>query len=221
MLTAGHAHAQWAVFDAANAANTAQAIVQAKAQLDQLKNQLSQAKQAYDSISGMRDIGNVLKSDLLKQNLPADYQPVLQAIRSGMDGNLGGISSQILNTITANQLASCAKQYVVDSEKAACEQRWRQMAALKVTNDQSYASAANNIKNLEQLVNGITSSTDAKTIADLNARIQLEQIKITNEKVKLDTIAAMQAAQEKMDRENKVQQDRSDLRDISKKSIAF
>lgn len=213
--------AQFAVIDVNAAGQWVQQIAQAKQQLDNLKGQLSQAKQTYDSIAGTRDIGNLLKNQLLAQALPQEYLPVLQAIRSGTDGSMGGLSSQILATISATQQRGCADQYSNANERTACESRWRQLAATRVSNDNAYQASFKNIANLEQFVNGITSAPDAKTIADLQARIQLEQIRVQNEQTKMATIKAMQDAQDKIDAENNKEASRANLKKTSSKQVTF
>ena len=216
-----NAQAQFAVIDVNAATQWVQQIASTKQQIDNLRSQLTQAKQTYDSIAGTRNIGNLLKNQLLTQALPQEYLPVLQAIRSGTDGKMGGLSSQILATISATQIRSCGDQYNNVNERAACELRWRQLAAIRVSNDNAYQASFKNIANLEQFVNGITSAPDAKTIADLQARIQLEQIRVTNEQTKMATIKAMQDAQDKIDAENNKEASRASLRKTSSKQIAF
>jgi type IV secretion system protein VirB5 len=172
-------------------------------QITQLKRQYDQAKQTYENISGIRNIGGLMNSQLMRQYLPPDYQQAYNQLRNGQGGSLSGISGQ-LNTIVrtyqnkaCNQVAGASPAVV-----KACTKTWQTHAMNQYVAEQGYKESARNISELNNFVTAIKSSPDAKSLQDLQARIAVEQIKLQNENLKLQQVAQMQKAQEDMDRQN-------------------
>lgn len=196
------------VIDAANLANTAQNLVQWSKQLVEMKNHLDQLKATYDSLNGLRSVGSLLNNELLIQYLPKDYQASLDALLSGGGGDFAGISGTLNNIVTANQKYTCAALNETAALISQCEAQWSKLALDKNIGDMGYKQAAKNIENLQVFINGITTSTDPKSIQDLQARIAVEQVRMQNEQVKLETIKMMMAADEKL----KAQQHRDAFR---------
>lgn len=186
------------VIDAANLANTAANLVQWSKQLIEMKNQLTQLETTYNSLNGLRGVGGLLNNELLIQYLPKDYQASLDALLSGTGGDFAGISGTLANIVNANQKYTCA---VLNSDAALiaqCEAQWKKLALDKNVGDMGYKQAAKNIDNLQVFVNSINTSTDPKSLQDLQARIAVEQVRMQNEQVKLETVKMMMAAEEKL-----------------------
>ena len=102
-LTPTAASAQMAVFDASAVANTAQQITQLKAQLDQMvktyetvTSQLRKAEEAYNAVTGVRNLGDIFNNPALRQYLPADMKRVYDASQAGGYRGISGTVDEIL-----------------------------------------------------------------------------------------------------------------------------
>jgi type IV secretion system protein VirB5 len=212
--SASLAHAQLAVFDGVAAGNWVQQIAAAREQLSELRNQYSQAKQAYDAISGARDIGNILRNQLLDQYMPSEYAPVLAAIRAGTDGNIPGLANQIKDVIQREQRVTCAAQFPDQPQaRANCDATWRQYAGVKVIQEQHYKRASTNLKSMEQMLDKLVTNPDPKAAQDYNSRLSLENLKLQNTQIQLATMKQMQEEQEKMRQQAVTDQERQSFRD--------
>lgn len=186
---------QTATNQIANIAKYAEQIVQLKAQLDQ-------AKQLYDQLNGLRNVGSLMNNQLLAQYLPPDYQKAFNALKSGQAGSLSGISGTLNQIASQYRTRDCNANNFTPAAIANCKAQQQQAAMNQYVGEQGYQQSAQNIQNLQQFVNSINSSSDAKSLQDLQARIAVEQVKLQNEQVKLQTIAMMQKAQEDFRKQN-------------------
>jgi type IV secretion system protein VirB5 len=196
------AHAQLAVFDGAAAGNWAQQIKTARDQVSELKNQYSQTKKTYEAISGARDIGNILRNQLLDQYMPGEYAPVLSAIRGGRETSIPGLTKQVNDLVAREQKVTCAAQYPEQAQaRANCDALWRQYAGVKIIQEQHYKRAAANLSSMEQMLDKLVTNPDPKAAQDFNSRLSLESLKLQNTQIQLATMKAMQDEQENMRRQ--------------------
>jgi len=167
-------------------------------QIKKMKEQYDQLKGTYDSMNGLRNVGDLLNNQLLTQYIPKDYQGALGALRSGSSGGFDGISGSLMDIIRAHQARTCADTSTNIVARKSCEQDWQTLALQKNIGDMGYKQAATNIDNLQTFVNSIKTSTDPKSLQDLQARIGVEQVRMANEAIKLQTIAMMDEADRKL-----------------------
>lgn len=214
MSSATLSYAQLVVFDAAAASSWIQQIKAAHDQIKELKNQYSQAKQAYEAISGARDIGNILRNQLLDQYMPAEYAPVLSAIRSGREASIPGLAKQIADLVAREQKVSCAAQFPEQTDaRASCDALWRQYAGVKIIQEQHYKRAGSNLSSMEQMLDKLVTNPDPKAAQDFNSRLSLESLKLQNTQIQLATMKQMQDEQDKMQRQAAADQERQSFRD--------
>jgi type IV secretion system protein VirB5 len=166
-------------------------------QLDGMSRQLEQMRQVYGTLQGGRNLGNLLGNDLSNQYLPQDYVAAANALRSG-GGSFSGISGSLTDIVRANQLRSCAELNSDAAMRTACNQQWQQLALQKQVGDMGYRKASENIRNLQTYVQSINSSPDVKAINEIQARIQVETVRMQNEQIKLSTIQAMEEADRRL-----------------------
>lgn len=211
------ANAQMATFDASQAANVAKQLASAKEQLDQLKStydtvtsQLRKAEAAYDAVTGTRNLGDVFNNPLVRQYLPADMKKVYDRAQQG---GYKGISGSVDAILASELLTGSAAQ-----RAAAIRDRERNGAAtLKLVGDDAYAGAKMRLEQLDQLQGKINETEDPKAIADLQARLAVEQANIANEAVKLQLLQMAAQAEEKLIQQQKVEYGRSMLSSSSSK----
>ncbi|WLI87824.1 type IV secretion system protein [Massilia sp. R2A-15] len=193
------------VYDATASANQVANIAQYAKQVVLLQQQYVQLQQSYHALNGLRNVGLLMNNDLLAQFLPADYQRAYAALKSGQGGSLAGISGTLNQIAAANQAQSCRSASVSAGSVEACNRSWQTLAMNKYVGQAGYDQTAGNIGRLQQFVNAITSSPDPKAMQDLQARIAVEQVKMQNEQMKLQTVAMMQRADEDLARARNAQ----------------
>lgn len=173
--------------------NQIETIMKWTEQLSSMSKQLEQMKQIYGTLQGVRNLGSLMSNDLLAQYLPQDYVGAVQALKDG-SGSFAGISGTLNDIMRVNQLRSCSELNGDASMRATCNQQWQQLALQKQIGDMGYRKASENIRNLQTFVRSINSSTDVKAVAEVQARIQVETVRMQNEQIKLLTIRAMEEA---------------------------
>ena len=183
--------------------NQIETIMKWTEQLRSMSDQLDQMRQVYGTLQGMRNLGSLMNNDLLTQYLPQDYVGSVKALRSG-GGSFAGISGSLNDIMRANQLRSCAELNSDATMRATCTQQWQQLALQKQIGDMGYRKAAENIRNLQTFVSSINSSTDVKAINEVQARIQVETVRMQNEQIKLSTIQAMEEADRRLQQQSAI-----------------
>lgn len=203
---AGGAHAQIPVTvtsDIPATMNQMQTIAKWGEQLSSMGKQLEQMRKVYGTLQGSRNLGNLMNNDLLTQYLPQDYVGAAQGLRNG-SGSFSGISGSLNDIVRANQLKSCAELNSDASMRTACTQQWQQLALQKQIGDMGYRKASENIRNLQTFVGSINASTDQKAISEVQARIQVETVRMQNEQIKLSTIQAMEEADRRLQQQSAI-----------------
>jgi type IV secretion system protein VirB5 len=188
---------------ATSIANQVESVAKYAQQITQLKQQLQQTQATYNSLHGLRDVGSLMNNELVKQNMPPEYQKALNALKDGKGGSLSGISGSLNDIVKKNQARACS-DYDAPNMQAQCKAKWQANAMNQYVGESGYEQSAKNIQNLQQFVDKIQSTPDAKGLQDLQARINVEQVKLQNEQMKLNTIQQMQKAKEEMERTNAI-----------------
>ena len=183
--------------------NQIETIMKWTEQLSSMSKQLDQMKQVYGTLQGRRNLGSLLNNDLLTQYLPQDYASAVRDMRSG-GGAFTGISGSLNDIVRANQLRSCAELNSEASMRAICTQQWQQLALQKQIGDMGYRKASENIRNLQTFVGSINASTDVKAVAEVQARIQVETVRMQNEQIKLSAIQAMEEADRRLQQQSAI-----------------
>jgi type IV secretion system protein VirB5 len=167
------------VFDAAN-------LAQAVSQIQQMTMQLEQLKQQYNSMNGGRNMGSLINNPQLRRYLPDDYQTIL---------NSGYGNSQVIrNNSRVYGINQTTLGAGTDTAKA-FEASAMQASLNRATSEEAYSQASVRFNDLQVLLNEINSASDAKSIADLQARIQVEEVMLKNESIKLQMLGQLQQAQ--------------------------
>jgi hypothetical protein len=111
-------------------------------------------------------------------------------------------SNAVLNPQRVGVLSPPAQQYLLQSRQAA--------ATLSMLSQQTQANASNNFSNVQTLISALGTTADTKASADLNGRIQSEQVMTQNNQIKTDalyqTVQAQQLQNAQLAREAAVEQ---------------
>lgn len=174
------------VFDAAN-------VMQAIASVQQLKAQLEQQKQIYQAMNGTRGIGNLLNDPALRSYLPADWQKIYDQLSTG---GLSGLSGSAAEIRKATKVFDCEKLQDANS-RYQCEVQAGKVAQDKAFGLAAYEQSVKRVDQIEALMRRINDTSDAKAIAELNARLQAENALIQNEQIKLQMFQYLSQAEDK------------------------
>jgi type IV secretion system protein VirB5 len=186
------------VIDAASLAQQVQQVASWITQLEKMESQLSQLQQQYNNLSGIRNMGSLVNNPALRQYMPAQYQSILSA--AGGFGNQSAIRTATTIFNTANSAVS---------QTSAVSQNYNQVANQTALNralaEAGYNSASQHFNDIQVLLDKVNNAPDAKDMADLQGRIQAEQVMVQNENNKLSALLQLQQAQTDLANQQAVQ----------------
>jgi len=180
------AHAQAVVIDPANLQQAIVRYTEMIQQLEQLKAQLEQAKQQYASLTGSRGLG-AIDAENYSASIPTNWQQTLSAMQNG--GNVGALAHQI--TSEASELHQPQFANVDATVTQALTTHLNDAATAQALNAQTYDDSGARFARLNQLMGQINSTTDMKSIGELQARIEIENGMLLNELIKLQSMNAL------------------------------
>lgn len=194
--------AQIPVTDGASIAQQTMAQIETiakwKMQYDQMMNQIDQAQQQYESMTGSRGLGAIMNDPAMRDYLPDDWQAVYDSVKSGGYSGLTGTGKVIYN---ANKVYDACAHFTDSQQRTSC-----QALAVKGAQDKgfaidAYSAAKNRINQIDQLMQKINQTQDPKAIAELQARIGAEQANIQNEQTKLQMYSMVTAAEDRIQKQ--------------------
>lgn len=180
------AHAGIPVIDATNLAQQIQQVVAWGKQFIQMKEQFDQMKAQFDSLNGSRGMASLVNNPALRKYLPDDYATILS---SGY-----GSSASIRASAKVLGVDETYIDAGTDTAKA-FDSNAIQAALNRATAEAGYKQASDRFATIQVLLDKVNAAPDAKDIADLQARIQAEQVMMQNENVKLNMLAQLAQAQ--------------------------
>lgn len=164
-------------------------------QLNQMKQQFQQMEKEYNSLTGSRNLGDILNNPEFKQYLPDDWQDTYKNIRNnGYDG-LSGAAKALRD---ASKIFDACENLSGDTERKICEAQSIQAAQDQAFANNAYEKSANRVNQIESLMSEINNTRDPKAIAELSARIQAEQALIQNENAKLEMYKSASQAEKQL-----------------------
>jgi type IV secretion system protein VirB5 len=179
------AQAQWAVVDAPAIVQLIQQVQNAEQQLATARNQLVQAQQALQTMTGARGMERLL-SGTVRNYLPSNWTQVSAATTSPDTQSIVA-SNAVLSPQQLSAMPPAALQMVQAS---------RQWTGLQqAMSRQALANASNRFASLQTLISAIPAAADQKGILDLQARISAELGMLQNEQTKLQVLNQATQAQ--------------------------
>ena len=199
------AQAQWAVIDVGAITQLLIQVRQLESAIEVAQNTLSQAKQAYSAITGVRGM-QLLLSGVNRNYLPANWNQLVGA-QNGAGGLYGTLGSDVSATIQRNALLTLNyTQNFSDAENAQLSARRSSVALQEALTRQELSNVSQRFAAIQTLINAIPSATDEKGILDLQARIQVEQGMLQNENSKLHVLYEAAQSQAQTERERSDEQ---------------
>lgn len=190
------------VNDQAAIAKQIESIAQLKSQLDALNEQIGQARQLYGSLNkltDMADVANVLNDPAIRKALPFDFAAIEGLLKGNGTGVFGDSASRFLEGNST---------YRTDADDFYAQELSRlqnKNAGQMSLGEQIYDAATKRIDGIDQLRGKISTAGDAKEIADLQARLQVEQAFLQTDVLRMEGLRMVQQAQNQVDEQRKAE----------------
>lgn len=162
-------------------------------QLNQLKAQLDEAKKLYDAANGItnvKDLAALLGSDEIQRALPDQLGEI--------HGSLSGLVDEFKNQYDHFDTSGNAANNFYLQELA--RQKGETYGDLSIGR-KVYETATKRITELEKLRDAVGTATTQKEILDLNTRISAEATLLQNDQIKMQSLAMVQRARDRVDRQ--------------------
>lgn len=179
-----------------------ESIAQLKSQLDALHQQIEQAQQLYGSLNkltDMADVASVLNDPAIRKALPSDF--------AAIEGLLKGDGTGVFKD-SASKLLEGNSTYRTDADDFYAKELARvqnKNAGQMSLGQQIYDAATKRIDGIDQLREKISTASDAKEIADLQARLQAEQAFLQTDVLRMEGLRMVQQAQNQVDEQRKAE----------------
>ncbi len=220
LCLSSQARAQWPTADALADANTLSTANSAATSMQTLKDQLENMGKQLTAMQNINSglihaPANALQATSSSFNIPGlrNVLPTassqLGGVMNGSNlGNMGGLGTQYLNTnrVYQPQGSDFAATHMQTSAKS--------IAGVQATSDQLYQSASSHMARMQDLEVQLNDSPDAKTTADLQARIAAEQTYLQAQQVQAQSITNWQQAQVRNEQEQSDEKQRQDIDDV-------
>ncbi|AJX00982.1 type IV secretion system protein [Burkholderia gladioli pv. gladioli] len=171
----------------------AQNVVQAIATVGQLKEEVQQELQLYQSLSGTRGFGSLMSNPVLSNSLPSNWQSVYTAIQNGGYAGLTG-GGQTLRS--ASGIYNCEDQSGIDQQ--VCQRALNKPFQDKAFGTQAYQTELQELDQIQGLMQQIDVTQDQKGISELQARIQIESTAVGNEMTKLQLFRMLADSEDRL-----------------------
>jgi type IV secretion system protein VirB5 len=180
------AHAQWAVVDAPAIVQLIQEVQTTAQQLATAKNQLLQAEQALQTMTGDRGMEQLL-SGINRNYLPSNWTQVSGVLQG--TGGFSALSTDVQSVMNTNAVLSPQRMATLPAGGQQLIQSERQWSAMQqALSHQALSSASNRFASIQSLIAAISSAADQKGILDLQARISAELGMLQNEQLKVQIL---------------------------------
>jgi type IV secretion system protein VirB5 len=191
------------------------AVAQLRAQLEAWRNQLAgmslqlaQLRDAYAAVTGHRGLQAVLAISPAARNYLPPTWANLAADSAGASGRYAALAAEIRAQMAANAVLTAEDLSRYPRGLRALLGNARETAAgIDVSMRVVYSQSSARFAQLQQLIDHIAITADAKGIAELQGRIAAEQAMLANEAIKLTAagqVAASEAASLELQRREQV-----------------
>lgn len=191
------ARAGMPVIDTANLVQAMQQVVSWGQQLQAMAAHLQQLQHTYQSVTGPRGMQNLLPITLRARNyLPPDYAELMTVI-NGTSTTYARLAGQVQALIQTNAVLSIGRIATLSPQAQQLLAQGRQTAAtLAMLSQQTHANASTHFTALQGLIAALGSTADTKASADLQGRIQSEQVMTQTNQIKTEAMYQTVQAQE-------------------------
>jgi len=192
-------HAQMAVIDVRAIVQMTQQLRVLQDQLSNARNQLTQAQQQYQALTGRRGMEQLL-AGTVRNYLPPDWVAMEAALR-GLQSGYASLANQMEAAIRSNAVLTPAQTARLSVDQLDQLQATRRSVALmQVTSREALQASSQRFASLQSLIDAIPTAMDSKASLDRQARIAAEQAMLQNEHTKVMVMnQAVEAEQRALD----------------------
>lgn len=173
-----------------------------KEQYEALNQQISQAEQLFGSLNkltDMADVASLLNQPEIRKALPQDFAAIESLLSGNGSGSFGDAASKFLEGNSTYQ--SSANDFYAQELERIQKRNAGQMSL----GQQIYDTATKRIDGIDQLRQKISSASDAKDIADLQARIQAESAFLQTDLLRMQGLQMVQQAQVQVEQQRQAE----------------
>ncbi|WP_037470365.1 P-type DNA transfer protein VirB5 [Sinorhizobium fredii] len=203
MLSASGAAGQGIpVIDQTAIAKHIETIAELKSHLDALNQQIEQAQQLYGSLNkltDMADVASVLNDPAIRKALPADFNAIADLFKGNGSGVLDDSASKFLEG-NSTYRTSADDFYAQELSRIQAKN-----AGQMSLGQQIYDTATKRIDGIDQLREKISTASDAKDIADLQARLLAETAFLQTDMLRMEGLRMVQQAQAQVDEQRRAE----------------
>lgn len=174
--------------------NQIEQIQQLTTQVSQFNTQINQLQQNLQSINGVRGLVDVAQNPLLRDYIPTDVLPVIQAISTGGYGGLTGAARAARD---AGMVYNCLD--VVDpTQQRQCQARLAAPYQQREFYNEALRRSSQRMNQIQQLRASAAATTDPKAIQESQARIQLEMAMLQHELAQIELTNSQYRAEQEV-----------------------
>lgn len=178
-----------------DAANLAQALIQVQSwaqQYEQMAQEYAQLEMQYKAISGARNLGDIINNPALENVVPSDITNVYRAIQQG---GVAGLSSAARALRDSQAVYNCLDK--PEASIASCQAYLSNNAQKQANAELGLDQLSQRWQQIQSLMSQINQTTDPKGIAELQARLQVEQASVANDQSRITLMNTLADAQAK------------------------
>lgn len=171
----------------------ASSIAQALIQVEEMRKQYEQATEHLDSVTGSRNLGDLLRNPELRGYLPDNMKDVYDDMAgTGLDGS----AEDIFEREAVDEPFEEARDRIYEREG-------RQAATDKAAGQRAFEGTSERFDQVDQLTSEISNTEDMKEIAELQARLQGEMAAIQVEMNRVQLMTMLSTAEQRLADEEK------------------
>lgn len=203
VATASPARAQMIVHDPAAVTQLITQAQTALSQLQQLRDQVSEAQRLYASFNDLSDV-NSLARQLLAPELRA-FVPEVAKLEAAARGDLASLG------VLADRAQAIRDAARVIADDTTPEGRDLEASGDRAARDLALGEnvtevAGERARGLDDLRSALDNAGSARAVMDIGARLAAEQALITNDQMRLQGLAMIQASEDRLDLQRRKEQ---------------
>lgn len=193
LSVANPAKAQMAVINSTNLVQAVRQVAAWRQQYQQMTTQITnmvaqvkKAEQQFDALTGARGLGDIINNPLLRDMVPPDLIETYNSL--GLEG-FEGLSDAAKIKRAASMIYNCADR--AGDDRLLCESVLSTIAQSQANQEYALSRLDHRAAQITDLQARINTTSDPKAIAELQARIQIEQANIQNDASRVMLLNAM------------------------------
>ena len=163
-------------------------------QIDQFTTQINQLQQNLQSINGIRGLVDVAQSPMLRDYIPTDVLPVIQAITNGGYAGLGGAARASRD---AGMIYNCLELVDIQQQRR-CQAKMAAPYQQREFYNDALRRSSQRMSQIQQLRASAAGTADPKAIQEAQARIQLEMAMLQHELAQIELTNSQYRAEQEV-----------------------